>query len=167
VRNVPLPEGGLLPLSLARTRKKRIFVDPEVRVIPLGIRTGADVPQSRRFERREVGLEVLAFAGRIRPVLPAGIPERAQTLLMRNRVLDDDAAYAFGVGERQAETDRPSVVLHEQDVVRDRECCRKLVHHACEVVESIFEAGRRRRAAVAEPRIIRRDEMILVGEERQ
>jgi len=51
---------------------------------------------ARRFEGREVGLEVLDLVNRIRPILPASFPERAQAPFVRNRVLDDDSADAFG-----------------------------------------------------------------------
>src|ERR1700744_4583684 len=119
---------------------------------------------ARRFEGREVGLEVLEFGSRICPIFPARLPKWAQTLIVRNRVLDNDAADALRMGQRQTKTNGASVVLHEQDVVCDSKPCRKFIRHLRKIVESVLEVGWRGRAAVAESGIIRRDEMIFVGE---
>ncbi len=86
---------------------------------------------------------------------------------MRDRVLDNDGADTLWVAERHAKTDRPTIILHEQNVVRDPKLCRKFIRHLREIVESVLEVGCRGRAAVAEPGIIRGDEMIFVGEKGQ
>ena len=120
-----------------------------------------------RFEGREVGLELFELVDRIRPILPARFPERAQALFMSNRVLDDDGTDAFRMGERHAESNGPTIVLHEQNIACDAKPCCEFVDHAREIVERIFEIRRGGRAAVAEPGIVRRDKMILVGEKGQ
>src|SRR5258705_1202812 len=129
--------------------------------------TGADVALTRRFEGREVGREILKFVDRICPIFLACLPKRAQALFIRDRVLDNDGADTLWVAERHAKADRPTIILHEQNVVRDPKLCRKFVRHLREIVESVLEVGWRGRAAVAEAGIIGGDEMIFVGEKGQ
>jgi hypothetical protein len=74
---------------------------------------------ARRFKGREVGREVLEFVDRICPIFLACLPKRAQALFMRDRVLDNDGADTLWVAERHAKPDRPTIILHEQNVVRD------------------------------------------------
>src|SRR5689334_15202208 len=112
---------------------------------------------ARRFEGRKVGFEILKLVDWIRPVLLARLPEPAQALFVSNRVLDDGAADALRVGKRHAKANRSPVVLHEQHMVCDPKPRSKLAHHAREIVEGIFKARRRGRAAVAQARIIRSD----------
>ena len=95
---------------------------------------------ARRFEGREVGLEVFEFADRICPIFLACLPKRAQTLFMRDRVLHDDGANSLWVGKRHAKADRPAIILHEQNIVRDPKPGREFVHHVREIVESVFES---------------------------
>ena len=109
-----------LNVGLARTGEKGVLVGPRIRIVTIGMGARSDMALARRLEGREVGLEVLELVGRIRPILPARFPERAQALFVRNRVLDDDGADALRVGERHAEANGPAIVLHEQNVVRDR-----------------------------------------------
>src|ERR1700722_20366647 len=108
-----------LDVCLAWTSEKYVLVRPCIGIVAIGMWTGADVALARRFEGREVGLEVLEFAVRICPIFLACLPKRAQPLFMRDRVLNDDGANALWIAERHAKTDRPAIILHEQNVVRD------------------------------------------------
>jgi hypothetical protein len=66
-----------LNVGLARTGEKGVFVGPRIRIVTIGMGARSDMPLPRRLEGREVGLEVLELLGRIRPILPARVPERA------------------------------------------------------------------------------------------
>ena len=156
-----------LNLGLARTGEKGVFVGPRIRIVAIGIGTGTDMTLPCRFEGREVGLELFELVDRIRPILPARFPERAQALFMSNRVLDDDGTDALRMGERHAESNGPTIVLHEQNIACDAEPCCEFIHHAREIVERVVEARRGGCAAMAEAGVIGGDEMILVGEKGQ
>jgi hypothetical protein len=90
----------------------------------------------------KLALEVFELVNRIGPIFSPCAPKRAQALLMRYGVLDDDGADALSMGERHAEADGSPIVLHEENILRYPELGRQLVHHAREIVERVFKAGR-------------------------
>ena len=85
---------------------------------------------------------------------------------VRDRVLDDDRAHALGMRHGQPHADRAAVVLLQEDVVAETDDLGEIRDHSGEMVEGVGEFGGRRRVALAEARIVRRDQMITVGEQR-
>jgi hypothetical protein len=83
---------------------------------------------------------------------------------MRHRVLHDHRPYPGRVRGRQPESDRAAVVLHEQGVPAQAEPVGEPPDDLGQVVEGVGEAGRVGRVAVAETRVIRRDEVEGVGQ---
>ena len=68
--------------------------------------------------------------------------------------------------DRQPKADRAAVIVHVERVAPDAERLRELVDDLGEVIERVGELLGRRRTAEAEARIVRRDDMVAVGEQR-
>ncbi len=74
------------------------------------------------------------------------------------RVLDP-----FGMGQDHAEADGSAVVLHVERVAREAERLGEMIHHAGDVIEGVREFFWVWPIAVAEARIIGRDEVVAIG----
>ena len=84
---------------------------------------------------------------------------------MRNRVLDNDRLYTLRMSHSEAHPDWPAIVLLVQNVACQPELLREVVYDLSEVVEGIVELRCGRSVTFAEARIVRRNEMIAVGQE--
>jgi len=94
---------------------------------------------------------------------PEGAPRRpeiAEACIVRDRILNDERFETVGTSHRHAKTHRTTVILHEEAVARKGQSLGEACHHFRKMVESIRKRGWRRRCAVAEAGIVRRDQMI-------
>ena len=127
-------------------------------------RAAADVAQPGGGGREEVLAQRRLVGRAVRPERPAGVPQRAQAVGVRDRVLHDHRPDPGRVRGRQPEADRAAVVLHEQGVPAQAELLGEAPDDLGQVIEGVGEAGRAGRVAVAETRVVRRDEVELVGQ---
>jgi hypothetical protein len=81
--------------------------------------------------------------------------------------LHDQCLHAIGMRQRHAEANRAAVILHVEGVARNSQCLSEVIHDLGDVIESVGELFRIRPIAVAEARIIGRDQMIVIREPRQ
>ena len=135
------------------------LVGPQVRVVLLRDRAGADVALPGRGGREEVLAQRRLVGGPVRPERAAGVPQRAEPVGVRDRVLHDHRPHPGGVRGRQPESDRAAVVLHEQGVAAEAEVLGEPSDDRGQVVEGVGEAGRVGGVAVPETRVVRRDEV--------
>jgi hypothetical protein len=156
-----------LEVVLARPAEERELVDPQVRVVLPRDRAAADVPLPGGGGREEVLAQRRLVGGAVRPERATGVPQRAEAVLVRDRVLHDHRPDPGRVRGRQPESDRAAVVLHEQGVAAEAELVGEAPDDLGQVVEGVGEAGRVGRVAVAETRVVRGDEVEGVGQPRQ
>ncbi len=83
---------------------------------------------------------------------------------MRHGVLDDERLDAVRMGEGHAKPHRPAVILHVQRVPREPQGFGKVIHDLGVVIERIRELFGVRPVAVSEARVIRRNQVIAIGE---
>jgi hypothetical protein len=112
VRAVVVEQVGL-DIVHAGPAEEGELVGPQVRVVLLRDRAGADVALPGRGGREEVLAQRRLVGRAVRPERAAGVPQRAEPVLVRDRVLHDHRPHAGGVRGRQPESDRAAVVLHE------------------------------------------------------
>ena len=156
-----------LDVVLPRPPEEGELVGPQVRVVPLREGTAADVALAGRFRREEVLAQRRLVGEPVGPERAAGVPERAEPVLVRDRVLHDHRPHPGRVRGRQPESNRAAVVLHEQGVPAETEQVSEASDDLGQVIEGVGEAGRVGRITVAEARVIRRDEVEGVGQPRQ
>ena len=125
--------------------------------------------RARRLQREEVRAQRGLVRGAVGPEGAARLPVRAEPLVVRDRVLDDERLHALRMCERHAEADGPAVVVHVERVARQPERLREPVHELGDVVERVRELLRIRPVAVPEARVVGGHEAVAVrqpGEER-
>ena len=86
---------------------------------------------------------------------------------MRHGVLDDERLDPVRMRQSHAKADRTAVVLHVQRVARETERLGEAIHDLGEVIERIRELFRIGPVAVSETRIVRRDQVIPIGQPRE
>ncbi len=86
---------------------------------------------------------------------------------MRHGILDDDRPHALRVAHRQPHPDGATIILLEEDVTVQPKRLDESLYHLGQMLEGVSETVRRRRVAMAKARIVGRNEMIAVGEQRQ
>ena len=86
---------------------------------------------------------------------------------MRHSVLDDERLDSVRMRQCHAKAHRPAVVLHVQRVACEPERLREMVHDLGVVVERVKERFWIGPIAVAEAGIIRRHQMVVLGETRE
>ncbi len=94
------------------------------------------------------------------------VPEAFEALGIGVAVLHDDGRDPLGMGRGQAVADRRAVVLDVDGIALETELADEALDELCEVIEAVFERLDRRRVAAAEARIVRGDEVIAVGQQR-
>jgi hypothetical protein len=156
-----------LDVVLAGPSEEGELVGPQVRVVPLREGAAADVALAGRSRREEVLAQRRLVGGPVGPERAAGVPQRAEAVLVRDRVLHDQRPHPGRVRGRQPESNRAAVVLHEQGVPSEAEQVGEAPDDLGQVIEGVGEAGRVGRVAIAETRVIRRDEVEGVGQPRQ
>src|SRR6267143_1655538 len=78
-----------LNVGLAGLAEKGKFIGPEIRVVVLDVGVVPDMAGSRRREREEVGAKRAFIGSAIGPKSPPRFPIRAQALVVRHSVLND------------------------------------------------------------------------------
>ena len=86
---------------------------------------------------------------------------------MSNCILHDESLNPLRMCQGHAESDRPTVVLHVERIARQTERLREAVHQLSDVVEGVIELLWVGPIAVSEPRIVRRNQMVVVCKPRQ
>jgi hypothetical protein len=140
------------------------LVGPQVRVVLLRDRAAADVTLPGGGGREEVLAQRRLVGGAVRPERAAGVPQRAEPVGVRDRVLHDHRPHAGGVLGRQPEADRAAVVLHEQGVAAQAELLGEALDDLGQVIEGVGEDGRIGGVAVPEARVVRGDQVEGVGQ---
>ena len=104
--------------------------------------------KDKKFARR-------AFvAGPVSPEITTGLPERPQTVLVSDRVLDHQRIQPIGMRHRQTEPDGPAVVLHKEAVQIETHELREAFDDSSQVVEGVGERRWVWRCPVAESWIV-------------
>ena len=85
---------------------------------------------------------------------------------MRHGVLDNDRLHALGMGNRQAHADRTAIIIVVQHIAVQSELLGEIIDDLGQMIEGVMKPGCGRRIAFAEAWIIRRNEMIAVGQQR-
>ena len=114
-------------------------------------------------EGEKIGAKGALVGGAIRPKGAARLPDCAQTLVMRDRVLNDQRLDPLRMRERHAEADRAPVILHIERIARQADRLDEVVHDRGDVVEGVGEGLRVWPVAMPESRIVGRDQMVAVG----
>ena len=83
---------------------------------------------------------------------------------MRDSVLDDQRLNPIRMRQGHSETDGTPVVLHVQRIAFETERLSELADDLRVVIKRVGERLRIRPLAVAEPRVIRCDQVILIGQ---
>jgi hypothetical protein len=91
----------------------------------------------------------------VSPELSPGLPQRAETVLVGDGVLDDECVESFGIRDREPETHRAAVVLHDQGAAAQAENLGETADDGGQVVEGVGKPGLAGRVAVPEPGIVR------------
>ena len=96
-----------LDVLLAGPAEEGELVGPQVRVVVLCVRAGSDVALPRRREGEEVLPQrgLVCFA--VSPELSPGLPQRAETVLVGDGVLDDERFESLGICDREPEPTGP------------------------------------------------------------
>lgn len=104
------------------------------------------------------------------PTLTAKVARDLVVFLRRHGGHDQTSIYLsfrdhlHQLGQRQAESDRTAIVLHQQDVTLDLESVGELLNDVSEVIERISKLFRRRSITMTKPGIVRSDHMVTVGQ---
>ena len=86
---------------------------------------------------------------------------------MRDSVLNDQRLNSLGMRQDHSKSDRHAVVLHVEVVLCDADGFDEVIHDFSDVVEGVREFLWIGPIAVAEARIVRRNEMKAIGQARK
>ncbi len=86
---------------------------------------------------------------------------------MGHRILYDERLHPLCVGQGNTKANRSTVVLHVKRVARQANSQRKVAHDRSDAVKGIVEPLRIWPVAVAVARIVRRNQVVAVGQPRQ
>jgi hypothetical protein len=92
------------------------------------------------------------------------LPWRSQALVVRHCVLDNESLNPLRMRQGYAKTHGAAVILHVECIVRKPERFGETRHDLGAVIKGVGKLFRVRPVAVPKSRVIRRDEMIVVGE---
>ena len=126
-----------LDVVLAWTAQERELVGPQVWVVPGYVRAGPQMPLAGGIEGQEVRPES-RFIAPVSPEITTGLPERPQTVLVSDRVLEHQGIQPIGVGHRHG-TRRAAVVLQKEAVLIDTQENREAFDDSSQVVEGVGE----------------------------
>jgi len=128
-----------LDVLLAGPAEEGELVGPQVRVVVLGVRAGSDVA----LPRRVLGEEVLSQRGlvclAVSPELSPGLPQRAQIVFVGDGILDDERVEPLRVCDREPESQRAAVILHDEGVCGQPESLGEIAEDCGQVVEGVRE----------------------------
>ncbi|CAD5263221.1 hypothetical protein BOSE62_30567 [Bosea sp. 62] len=154
-----------LDLAIARPIQPGLIHRPGIGREPLGPRGAMDVLEARRLRLQQVSEGLLGLGIALAPERRHRRSHiRAPALGIGDRVLHDQPAHALRAAQCQAEPDRAAIVLQIERIALQPEPVDQRFHHIGEAVETIIKLGRRRRAAMAEAGIVRRDHPVLPGQ---
>src|SRR5712671_1859895 len=102
------------------------------------------------------------MGGPIGPEGPSWLPQRAETFVMRHRVLNDERLDPVRISQRHPKAHGAAIVLHVERIARKPECFGEALHDLGAVVERIGEFFWIRPVAVSETGVVRRDKMIAI-----
>jgi hypothetical protein len=112
--------------------------------------------------RRREGEEVLPQRGlvclAVSPELSPSLPQQTETVLVGDGVLDDERFEPLGMRDREPESQRAAVVLHDEGVLGQPENLGEMADDRGQVVEGVRELRVTGRIAVPEPGIVRCDQ---------
>jgi hypothetical protein len=115
-----------------------------------------------------VGEEVLPQRGllclAVSPELSPGLPQWTETVFVGDGVLDNERFGPLGIRDREPESYRAAVVLHDEGVPGQPESLGEIAEHRGQVVEGVRELGVPGCITVPEPGVVRCDQAERVGE---
>src|SRR5450432_16291 len=108
-----------LDLCLGGLVEEIEFIGPQIRVVAFHIWIVPDMAGTRGRERQEIRAQC-TFVGRaIGPKSPPRLPDRAQALVVRDSILDDETLDSIRMGQGHAKTHGAAVILHVKRVARE------------------------------------------------
>ncbi len=91
----------------------------------------------------------------VSPELSPGLPQRAEPVLVGDRVLDDERLEPLGMRDHESESHRAAVVLHDKGVPGQLQSLGETADDSGQVVEGVRELRVAGCVAVPEPGIVR------------
>src|SRR5216683_3964147 len=162
VRAVVIEEVAL-DIHLAGLAKKGKFIGPEIGGIALDVRIAPYMARPRSRERQEVCAKRTLVTGAICPKGPACFPNRSQTFVVRNGVLNNERLDSVRMGQGHAKTHGAAVILQVKRVAREPQSFGEVIHGFADVIERVCEFFRVWPVTVSEAGVIGRDKMIVIG----
>src|ERR1700722_1390144 len=153
-----------LDVVFARTAQESKLISPAVGINRLGIRVRADMTLPGRSQGGKVSSKTSFVGGPVGPELPPLLPKRTESLLVGNRVLNDERPHSLRMRDSHPKSDRPPIILHVQHVVLKTERLGKTLHYLRNVIKGIGKLLAAGRIAVTETRIIGGNEVVLRGQ---
>src|SRR5207302_8628233 len=105
--------------------------------------------------------------GAVGPKGPTRPPDRAQALVMRHSILDDETLGSVRMGQGHAKTHGAAVILHVKRVAREPKSFGEVTHGFGDVIERVREFFRVWPVAVSKTEVIGRDKVIAIGKSRE
>ena len=99
----------------------------------------------------------------VSPELSPGLPQRAETVLVGDGVLDHERFESLGMRDREPESHPAAIVLHHEGVPGQPESLGEMADDRGQVVEGVRELRVAGCVAVPEPGIVRCDEVEQAG----
>jgi len=107
---------------------KCVFIGPKVRIIQLNLRIISDMARPRCRERQQVLAQRFFMRRPILPECPPRCPARAQSFVMRHRVLNNKSLNAIWMLQGHAKAYRAAVILHVKYEARKPDCFGEVIH---------------------------------------
>src|SRR5215469_6654763 len=156
-------EDVALYVPLAGLTKKSKLIGPEIRVIALPVWIISHMTCSGCRQREKIGAKRALVGSSIRPEGSPRLPVRAQSFIVRNRVLNNQGFCALRMRKHHTKTYRAAVVLHVERVAGQPESFSEVIHDLGVVIECISALLWVRPVAVSVARVIWSNEVILIG----
>src|SRR5438034_8128561 len=103
----------------------------------------------RRCQRKKICAKRALVGSAIFPKLTSRFPIRAQTFVVRYRVLDNESFSPFRMSQGHAKTNGAAIILHVKSVVGKPECFGEVIHDRGNMIECVREFCRIRPVAVS------------------
>src|SRR5260370_697020 len=153
-----------LDVGLAWLVQEPEFIGPQIRIVTLYLGIVAHMPRTRGGKREQIRAQSRLVGGTVGPKSAAEVPVFPETGIMRHGILNDQRLNALRVGKSQPKANGPAIVLHVEAIMRQAERLGNMLHHCRNVVEGVREFCMISPIAMAETRIIRRNQVIAVGQ---
>src|SRR5258707_10884684 len=152
-----------LNLDLTGLIEKSKFIRPQIGVIAFHVGIASDMARPRRLHRQQVGTKRAFVGSAVGPKGPTRLPDRAQTLVVRNGILDYETLDSVRMSQGHAKTHGAAVILHVKRVAREPKSFGEVIHGFSDVIERVREFFRVWPVTVSEAGVIGRDKVIAVG----